>query len=508
MTESTSNQKRPLVFIPTYNEYRNAQDLCKEILDLPIQVDILFLDDNSPDGTGEMLEGLSKVHPNVKVIHRSGKLGVGSAHYDGIQYAYENGYSELVTMDCDFTHPPHYIPEILKSDQQFAIVVGSRYLQEKSLTGWSLIRKFLTQTGHFLTLHLLGMKYDATGGFRLYRLNQIPRYAFNLVRSRGYSFFFESLYILHFNKFKISEMPIALPPRTYGHSKMSYREIGRSVKLLLSLHATTVLNKESLIIFKPVEKDGDKVAQDKQGWDDYWKDQKSSGGLIYGLIAAFYRKFIIKRNLNHFVKKYFKPNANILHAGCGSGQVDLDIRHYASITGLDISLNALNFYKRTNQNFCKTLHGSIFDIPLRPESVDGIYNLGVMEHFTETEIRQILSQFYKVLKPEGRMIIFWPPEFGASVIFLKGVKWTLENVFKKENVKLHPDEITRVQSRKHVLNIFESSGFKVLEYYFGLRDFFTYSIIILEKPTPVWSQSGLSSKATQKVFSQMISPLN
>jgi ubiquinone/menaquinone biosynthesis C-methylase UbiE len=170
-----------------------------------------------------------------------------------------------------------------------------------------------------------------------------------------------------------------------------------------------------------------------------------------------------------------------LHAGCGSGQVDTDIAGYVSITGLDISVQALKLFKKTNPG-CSVLHGSIFDIPLPAASVDGIYNLGVMEHFTEPEIGAILREFFRVLKPRGRILIFWPPEFGASVIFLKGVKWSLENVLGKQGVKIHPDEITRIQSKASALAMFEAAGFSVSGYYFGPRDLFTYSVIVAEKP--------------------------
>ena len=220
---------------------------------------------------------------------------------------------------------------------------------------------------------------------------------------------------------------------------------------------------------------------DPQGWEEYWKAQKiSTGGIVYDSIAAFYRKFIIKRTLNYFVRKYFTKGSRILHAGCGSGQVDTDISKHVSITGMDISVNALRYYGKLNQN-CATLHGSIFSIPLPDRSVDGIYNLGVMEHFTEKEISEIFSEFKRVLKDDGRMIIFWPPEFGASVIFLKGVKWGLENIFGKKGVKIHPDEITRVQSKEHVARLFQKGGFMVTKYYFGPMDFFTYSVIIADK---------------------------
>lgn len=469
-----------LVFIPTYNERENVERLCSDLQALGLDIDILFMDDNSPDGTGEILEKLSQQNKNVFVAHRSGKLGVGSAHYDGIQWAYDQGYQRLVTMDCDFTHPPHYVKDILAVDAD--VVVGSRYKLDHSLSGWNLYRKFLTNAGHCMTTTLLHMPFDATGGFRYYRLDRLPKRLFNLVGSKGYSFFFESLYVIHSNKFKIAEVPIALPPRTYGHSKMTTDEIGRSVKLLFSIYMNQLFYPERFLLDNGVDVGKNEALSDPQGWDDYWKQHKSTGGVVYDVIAAIYRKFIIRRTLNQFVKKYFAPGSNILHAGCGSGQVDVDVTRHATVTGLDISVNALELYRKVNPN-AKALHGSIFDIPLPSASVDGIYNLGVMEHFSEADIQKIMGEFMRVLKSKGRLVIFWPPEFGASVIFLKMMKWILETVFRKKNVKFHPDEITRVQSRDHVTTLFKASGFNVLEYYFGMRDFFTYSVIVAEKPS-------------------------
>jgi len=476
--------KNPLVFIPTYNESENVRELCAQLLQLKTNLDILFMDDNSPDGTGAVIDELARQHSNVNAVHRTGKLGVGSAHYDGIQWAYDHGYSRLITMDCDFTHPPHYILDIIQV-QDADVVVGSRYMKEQSLRGWNFLRKTLTRTGHFLTKTLLGMSYDATGGFRMYCLDRLPRALFPLVGSKGYSFFFESLYVIHFNKFKIREIPISLPPRTYGHSKMTFAEVKRSVKLLFSIYMNQVFYPERFLLDSSKAVSVNPALGDPQGWEDYWKEQKlSTGGILYDGIAAFYRKFIIKRTLNYFVRKYFKKGSQILHAGCGSGQVDTDISQHVSITGLDISVNALRFYGKVNPS-CSTLHGSIFSIPLPDCSVDGIYNLGVMEHFTEADISKIFAEFRRILKPDGRMIIFWPPEFGASVIFLKIVKWVLENLFRKKGIKIHPDEITRVQSKKHVTQLFQEAGFTVNRYYFGLLDFFTYSVIVADNGRPL-----------------------
>jgi len=282
----------------------------------------------------------------------------------------------------------------------------------------------------------------------------------------------------------VREIPIFLPPRTYGHSKMSLREVFRSVKLLGTMYLLKVFNPERFEFCEPVGPDAT-VPTDTQGWDVYWRKQEFGHGVLYDTVAAFYRKVIIRPNLNRVVHQYFPYGAHVLHAGCGSGQVDVDIRNQVRITGLDISINALNFYRRTNKDACAVLHGSIFAIPLPPASVDGIYNLGVMEHFTSEEIDRILVDFFRVLRPGGRLIIFWPPEFGLSVIFFKGLKGVLEKVLRRRDVKLHPDEVTRVQSASHAREMFERSGFRVLQYAFGPRDLFTYSVVVAEKPNDI-----------------------
>lgn len=231
-----------LIFIPTYNEKENVERLCSDLLGLGLEADILFMDDNSPDGTGDILEGLAKKHGNVKVVHRSGKLGIGSAHFEGINWAYDHGYSQLITMDCDFTHPPVYIHDLLKVGKNYDIVVTSRYMQKDSLEDWGLFRKFLTQLGHFLTKNLLQLHYDATGGFRLYNLAKVKQALFGLVESKSYSFLFESLFILNFNKYSITEIPIKLPKRTYGHSKMQLSDAIFSFRYLLSLFFNQIFN--------------------------------------------------------------------------------------------------------------------------------------------------------------------------------------------------------------------------------------------------------------------------
>lgn len=478
-----------LVMIPTYNEAGNVGRIYQEIKGLNLRLDLLFVDDNSPDGTGKLIDQIIEKDPAVHVLHRSGKQGIGTAHQEGIRWAYRHKYQNLITMDCDFSHSPEYIKEFLRYAPDHDVVVGSRYFQKGSLPGWNLYRKFLTFLGHFFTKFFLRMPYDATGAFRLYRLDRIPAGIFDLVESRGYSFFFESLYIISRNNFSIKEFSIHLPSRTYGHSKMSFKNAWHSLLQLVRMFWRSQFDRKYLMYSSrsssgtsnPVPGAGS-AAQIQAEWDHYWLGKKKSALGLYDLIAEFYRKVIIRPTLDHFIKKHFAKGAKVLHAGCGSGQVDTGIAQWVKISALDISLPALEIYKSVHQGNCETIHGDIFKIPAPDAAFDGIYNLGVMEHFNEEEIQRILTEFDRVLKPDGKLVIFWPPAFGLSVRALDSVHYVLNHILKR-NVKLHPDEITRVRSRQHAERIFQRAGFKAVDYYFGVKDLFTHAVIVAAKST-------------------------
>ncbi len=475
------NDGKILVFIPTYNERENVEKICSEIIKVCPDVDLLFMDDNSSDGTGIIIDGLARKHQNVKIIHRPRKMGIGSAHIEGIKWAYDKGYSHLITMDCDFTHSPKRLPAFIKNSKDCDIVVGSRYIMKNSLNGWIFFRKFLTQTGHFLTTYCLGMPYDATGAFRLYRLDKIPRHAFDFIRSKGYSFFFESLYILSINGFSVKELPIILLPRTYGHSKMNYKDAFHSLSCLVRIYLGISFNRSQCKIFH-VAGLNDRLAlrSGMSDWDEYWESKKCAKGLLYDGAASFYRKFIIQPSLNYFIKKYFSRGSRLLHAGCGSGQMDVKIVKKFSIVALDNSICALNIYKRLNKDRAEVIQGDIFDIPFDSYKFDGIYNLGVFEHFTEEQINNILLEFHRILKSDGKVVIFWPPIFGVSVVFLKFLRLVMRKILRK-NIRLHPEEITLVKSKAQINPIFERANFKIIEYYFGPKDFFTHVVIVAEK---------------------------
>lgn len=468
-----------LIFIPTYNERENVEKICGEVLKCGLGAEILFIDDNSPDGTGEILDRLAKDQPSVHVLHRAAKSGIGSAHREAIRWAYAQGYTTLITMDCDFTHHPKYLAEFLQESQRYDVVVGSRYLQKDSLKGWNVLRFGLTQWGHFLTKHLLKIPQDATGAFRAYRLDRLPEDCFTSVQSRGYSFFFESLWWLNRDGFLIHEIPIDLPPRTYGTSKMKVRDALESVGHLIRLYWSGPSFKK----MSPLT-----------SWDAYWTKKTSPLQRVYDRIAAGYRKFLIKPALNHIATQFFPPGSRILHAGCGSGQVDLALTQWLRIIALDLSAPALGLYGQVHGIGSCRVQGDIFHLPLRDQAVDGIYNLGVMEHFTRPQIQKILEEFHRVLRPEGKIVLFWPPTFGTSVLFLQAVHFILNRVLKK-SVQLHPPELTQLRGRAHAQHLLVEAGFQMIQYQFSIRDFFTYAIVVASKMPPCQEESLLPAQS-------------
>lgn len=239
---------KTLIFIPTYNERDNVPRMCKEIHNLGLDADLLFVDDNSPDGTADILESLKPTFSRLIVRRRSGKLGIGSAHVEAIQWAYKQGYDLMVTMDGDFSHSPLDIPSMLLAAVESDIVVGSRWIHSNSLPGWNVYRKFMTSLGHLLTRFVLGIPQDASGAFRAYRLDRLARALFTHINSKGYSFFFESLFLIHQNGYTIAEVPIILPARTYGHSKMTFADVWNSGCYIFSLRLAYLFRRRKFLI--------------------------------------------------------------------------------------------------------------------------------------------------------------------------------------------------------------------------------------------------------------------
>jgi dolichol-phosphate mannosyltransferase len=476
---------RPLVFVPTLNERENVEELHRQIRELALETDILFVDDASPDGTGAVLDRLAAGDPRVTVIHRPGKQGIGSAHLCGIRYAYERGYEWLVTMDCDFTHSPADIPRLLAAAAGSGLAVGSRYMQPGSLPGWSPFRRCLTLLGHFLTKTLLGLPADASGAFRAYHLTAIPLAIFEMAVSRSYAFFFESLFILARNGYRVVEIPIVLPARTYGHSKLTFREAFRSFRYLVGLALENAVLPGRFRLARHTFTVQPQLALGlaSSEWDGYWKRKPSSAGTLYEVAAAIYRQAVIRPNLERALRRTFPRGARLLHAGCGSGQVDERLHGEFQIAAADISPEALGLYSRNNPDAYRLDHADIFALPYADREFDGVYNLGVVEHFPRREIIAMLREFLRILKPGGRVVIFWPHRMAPSVMFLGAAHFCLRWVFKSRT-QLHPPEVSLLTGKRYAREILEEAGFECAGYQYGFRDGFIQSVVVGAKPHP------------------------
>ncbi len=225
---------RALLIIPTYNEAGNITHLISEILEQGTGLDILIIDDSSPDGTAALAERLAERAP-ITVIRREGKLGIGSAHKRGFQYALDRGYEWALTMDADFSHSPRYLRDLLEASRCADVAVGSRYIPGGGLFGWGAFRLLLTHTAHWLTTHVLRVPYDCTGGFRLYHADVLRAIDFQRIRSEGYAFLIEMIFQVSRSGFQVREVPIVINSRHKGVSKISRYEIFKAVKTLLRL---------------------------------------------------------------------------------------------------------------------------------------------------------------------------------------------------------------------------------------------------------------------------------
>jgi dolichol-phosphate mannosyltransferase len=225
-----------LVIIPTYNEKQNIQSLTEKILDLSDDIHALVVDDNSPDGTGQLVDDLCKSNPRLKVIHRAGKLGLGTAYKAGFDYALKNNYDRTITMDADFSHNPKYIPTLIENNKTHDISIGSRYVPNGGTQNWCFHRKLVSSTANFLARFLLGLRaHDCTAGFRCYRKEVLQAINFNEIKSEGYSFLVEMLNSCTRHGFTVGEIPIIFENRIAGTSKISKKEIFAAILTLLRL---------------------------------------------------------------------------------------------------------------------------------------------------------------------------------------------------------------------------------------------------------------------------------
>ena len=221
---------------------KNIKKLFFQIKKLQINTDILFIDDNSIDGTRNDIINFSKKYKNVKFIFRPKKLGIGSAHKVGLIYGYKNRYKKILTMDADGTHDPKYIKKMFKESNNFHLVITNRFIRSNSLYDWPLFRKILTTIRFYLINILLNFNYDSSGAYRCYNVKKIKINDILLAKDLSYSFFWESIYHLHKKKYLIKQIAVNLPFRKTGSSKMKLKDIIYSLFYLFFYFIKNILS--------------------------------------------------------------------------------------------------------------------------------------------------------------------------------------------------------------------------------------------------------------------------
>jgi dolichol-phosphate mannosyltransferase len=232
----TNPAERLLVTLCTYNERENLPELIPEIWRHAPQAHILVIDDNSPDGTGALADEWAARDARVRVLHRPGKLGLGTATLAGFRFGIEQGYDYLINLDADFSHPPRYIPELLACMDHADVAIGSRYVAGGGIKGWGPRRHFMSRAinGYARLLLRLSVR-DTSGAFRCFRVAALRRLDFDQVIARGYAFQEEILYRCRRAGFRFAETPIVFEDRRYGRSKINLKEGIAALAIILRL---------------------------------------------------------------------------------------------------------------------------------------------------------------------------------------------------------------------------------------------------------------------------------
>ena len=224
-----ASERRSLVVLPTYNEAENVLPLAEQILAVSPTIEVLVVDDNSPDGTGDLVAERGRVEPRLHLLRRAGKLGLGTAYLAGFGHGLENGYDQVFTMDADFSHNPRYLPQMLASMKDHDVVIGSRYVPGGAIENWPIHRRLLSAFANFYASRLLGLTVrDCTSGFRCYSAEVLSTVEPFEIRSSGYSFLEEMAFRVSRCGFRIGEVPIIFENRRAGSSKIDSREIYRA----------------------------------------------------------------------------------------------------------------------------------------------------------------------------------------------------------------------------------------------------------------------------------------
>ncbi|MGA8890428.1 MAG: polyprenol monophosphomannose synthase [Anaeromyxobacteraceae bacterium] len=231
-----SPRRDALVCLPTYDEKDNVGPIVDAILAATPEVDVLVIDDNSPDGTGELADAIAAREPRVHVLHRKGKEGLGKAYLAGFDWALRRGYERILEMDADFSHDPKYLPGMLAASREADLVLGSRNIPGGGTVNWGILRKIISRGGSLYARTILGIPVrDLTGGFKCFHRRVLEAIDLPTVECSGYAFQIELTYRTIRKGFRVREIPIVFVDRRVGQSKMSKRIVVEALRKVWSI---------------------------------------------------------------------------------------------------------------------------------------------------------------------------------------------------------------------------------------------------------------------------------
>jgi len=233
--------EKSLVIIPTYNEHENIRNIIPDVLKQNESIDVLIVDDNSPDGTGDYVEQISKYNSRVKIIRRSGKLGLGTAYVAGFRYALLNNYDYIFEMDADYSHDPKDLNRLLAAIKEYDLAIGSRYKGGVNVVNWPMQRLLLSYFASVYTRVITGLPiHDSTAGYKCFKRKVLESINLDEIKSNGYSFQIEMHYKAWKKGFKIGEVPIIFIDREKGHSKMSKKIVYEAIFMVWKLRIKSI----------------------------------------------------------------------------------------------------------------------------------------------------------------------------------------------------------------------------------------------------------------------------
>jgi dolichol-phosphate mannosyltransferase len=234
-----TEQRRAVICLPTYNERENLEPITEAILAATPEVDVLVIDDGSPDGTGVLADELAAREPRVHVLHRARKEGLGKAYLAGFDWALARGYALVLEMDADFSHDPRYLPALLAKAGEADLVLGSRYVAGGGTVNWGLGRRLLSRGGSLYARTILGVSVrDLTGGFKCFRREVLEAIDLPTVECSGYAFQIELTYRTLRRGFRVAEVPIVFTDRRVGQSKMSRRIVLEAIRKVWTIRSS------------------------------------------------------------------------------------------------------------------------------------------------------------------------------------------------------------------------------------------------------------------------------